>query len=92
MGMAAGLLVMWLIYRLTLWLKRHPKKDILILCAGIGIAAAVAVFAALKSYPEDFDETGRLLVDGAKMAVDTFKGAGWCMGFLTGWQIMPISA
>ena len=84
-GMAAGLLVMWLIYRLTLWLKRHPEKDILILCAGIGIAAAVAVFAALKSYPEDFDETGRLLVDGAKMAVDTFKGAGWCMGFLTGW-------
>ena len=84
-GTAAGLLVMWLIFKLTLWLKRHPEKDILILCAGIGVAAAVAVFAAVKSYPADYDQTGKLLVDGSKMAVDTFKGVGWCMGFLAGW-------
>ena len=25
------------------------------------------------------------LVDGAKMANDTFKGVGWCAGFLVGW-------
>ena len=86
-GTAAGLLVMWLIFRLTLYLKKHPEKDILVLYAGIGIAGAVAVFAAFKSYPEDFDQTGKLLVDGAKMAVDTFKGVGWCMGFLVGWVL-----
>jgi hypothetical protein len=26
-----------------------------------------------------------VLVDGAKMANDTFKGVGWCVAFLTGW-------
>ena len=26
-----------------------------------------------------------MLVDGAKMANDTFKGVGWCAAFLTGW-------
>ena len=26
-----------------------------------------------------------MLVEGAKMANDTFKGVGWCVAFLTGW-------
>lgn len=29
----------------------------------------------------------RLLVDGIKMANDTFKGVGWCSAFLTGWVL-----
>jgi hypothetical protein len=33
----------------------------------------------------DYNEEGKLLVDGAKMANDTFKGIGWCTAFLTGW-------
>ncbi len=52
---------------------------------GIAIAVAVAVFAALKSYPVDYNEAGELLVDGAKMANDTYKGVGWCIGFFCGW-------
>ncbi len=47
----------------------------------------VAVFAAFKSYPVDYDEAGKLLVDGAKMANDTYKGVGWCIGFLAGWVL-----
>ena len=35
------------------------------------IAVAVAVFAAVKSYPVDYNEAEELLVDGAKMANDT---------------------
>ena len=30
---------------------------------------------------------GKLLVDGAKMAADTYKGVGWCIGFLAGWVL-----
>ena len=84
-GIAAGLLVMWLTGKLLKWLNAHPHKDILVMCAGIGIAAAVAVYAALKGYPADYDAAGNLIVDGAKMAGDTFKGGGWCIGFLAGW-------
>ena len=86
-GMGAGLLVMWLTGRLIAWVDKHPEKDILVMCAGIGIAAAVAVFAALKPYPADYDAAGKLLVDGAKMANDTYKGVGWCIGFLAGWLL-----
>ena len=86
-GMAAGLLAMWLTGKLLKWVEAHPGKDILVMCVGIGIAVAVAVFAALKSYPEDRDAAGKLLVDGAKMANDTFKGVGWAIGYLAGWVL-----
>ena len=86
-GVAAGLLVMWLTGKLMKWVEAHPEKDIPVMCIGIGIAVAVAVFAALKSYPEDRDAAGKLLVDGAKMANDTFKGVGWAIGYLAGWVL-----
>ena len=86
-GLLSGLAIMWLTARLLAWVERHPGKDILVMFAGVGIAVAVAVFAALKPYPADYDAAGNLLVDGAKMAVDTYKGAGWCIGFLTGWVL-----
>ena len=86
-GVGAGLLVMWLTGKLIAWVEEHPGKDIPVMCAGIAVAAAVAAFAAVKSYPVDYDATGNLLVDGAKMANDTYKGVGWCIGFLTGWVL-----
>ena len=86
-GAAAGLLVMALTVRLISWIDSNLEKDLLVMCVGIGIAAAVAVYAALKPYPADYDAAGKLLVDGAKMANDTYKGVGWCVGFLAGWVL-----
>lgn len=84
-GAFVGLIVMWLIYKLMQWIEHHAEKDRLVMCVGICLAVAVAVYAAIKPYPTDFDAEGKLLVDGAKMANDTFKGIGWCVSFLIGW-------
>ena len=86
-GLGSSVLVMWLIGKLIAWVDKNPGKDILVMFIGIGIAVAVAVFAALKPYPVDYDAAGNLLVDGAKMAVDTYKGVGWGIGFLAGWVL-----
>ena len=86
-GAAVGMLVMWLIWKMMLWIDGHPEKAAPVLWIGVGLAAAVAVYAGVKPYPEDFDAQGRLIVDGAKMANDTFKGVGWCAAFLTGWYL-----
>lgn len=86
-GTGVGLLVMWLTVKLMAWVEAHPGKDIWVMCVGIAIAVAVAVFAAVKGYPTDYDAAGKLLVDGAKMANDTYKGVGWCIGFLMGWVL-----
>ena len=84
-GAAAGMLVMWLVWRMMQWLQAHPEKDRLVVLIGLLLAAAVAVYAAVKPYPEDYNAEGKLIVDGAKMANDTFKGVGYSVAFLTGW-------
>ncbi len=84
-GVAAGMLVMGLTSMMMRWLEAHPEKDLMVVFIGLVLAAAVAVYAAVKPYPEDYNAEGKLLVDGAKMANDTFKGIGWCAAFLVGW-------
>lgn len=86
-GTIVGLLVMWLTLKILDWISNHPTKDTLVLCIGTAVAISIALYAVFKSYPEDYDELGNLLVDGAKMANDTFKGVGWCVGFLVGWVL-----
>ena len=86
-GVCAGVLVMYLTAKLITWLAANPQKDIIVMSVGIAAALAVALYAALKSYPADYDAAGKLLVDGAKMANDTFKGVGWCIGFFAGWVL-----
>lgn len=84
-GIVAGTFVMFLTVKLMQWLKDHPEKDLLVVCIGVGLAILVAIYAAVKSYPTDTDAAGKVLVEGAKMANDTFKGVGWSAAFLTGW-------
>ena len=86
-GLLGGILVMWGTAALLKWLEAHPEKDILVMCIGILIAVLVAIFAAVKSYPVDYDAAGKVIVDGAKMANDTYKGAGWAIGFFGGWVL-----
>lgn len=86
-GLASGVLMMWLTIKIMAWVDQNPEKDVLVMVIGIGISVAVAIFAAVKSYPTDYDAAGNLLVDGAKMANDTYKGVGWCVGYLVGWVL-----
>ena len=84
-GAGAGMLVMFLTLRLMNWIAAHPDRDWLVAAVGLCLGAAVAVYAAVKPYPADYNAEGKLIVDGAKMANDTFKGVGYCAGFLIGW-------
>ena len=67
------------------WIEKHPDKDLVVVCVGIALFAAVAIYAWLKPYPADYGADGKVLVDGAKMANDTFKSVGWCSAVLLGW-------
>lgn len=84
-GIGIGLTVMWLTRMLLRQIEAHPKMDWIVLGVGITLAVLLAVYAVFKSYPVDYDDDGKLLVDGAKMAKDTFKCVGWSSAFLIGW-------
>ena len=84
-GACVGVLVMYLAGKLMRWLESHPDKDVMVAVIGISVALAAALYAAVKPYPADYDANGELLVDGLKMANDTFKAVGWLSAFLVGW-------
>ena len=69
------------------WLEAHPEKDVIVAAIGIAFALAIAVYAAFKPYPADFDAAGNLLVDGAKMAKDTYRAVDWVSAFFLGWVL-----
>lgn len=84
-GAVVGVLVMVLTGRLLLWLEEHQEKRALIVAIGVAVALVAAIYAANKPYPMDYDANGELLVDGLKMANDTFKAVCWLSAFLIGW-------
>lgn len=86
-GILLSPLAMFVIYRLLE--KKRSGKRFMFRMAAVSIVfdLLLAVYAAFKQYPVDFDSTGSLLVDGMKMANDTFKGIGWNLGFFLGWII-----
>ncbi len=86
-GVVAGVLVMWGTLRLMQWVESHPEKDWIVAAIGLALGIAIALYAAFKPYPEDYNAEGKLIVDGAKMANDTFKGVGYCAAFLIGWVL-----
>ena len=86
-GAIVGVLVMLLTGKLLEWLESNPDKDVLVAVIGVAIAIAAAIFAAVKPYPVDYDANGKLLVDGLKMANDTFKAVGWMAAFMVGWVL-----
>lgn len=86
-GAAVGILVMLLAERLLLWLEEHQDKNVKVMAIGMALATVAAAYAANKPYPMDFDANGELLVDGMKMANDTFKAVGWLRAFLVGWVL-----
>ncbi len=57
----------------------------LVAVIGVVIAIVASIYASVKPYPMDYDANGELLVDGLKMANDTFKAVGWMGAFMVGW-------
>ena len=55
--------------------------------AGAALTALFLVYISLKSYPLDYDEAGKLLVDPAKMMKDGYKDAGRMLGVSLGWYL-----
>ena len=84
-GSIAGVLVLFLTGKLLAWLDSNPSKDVLVAVIGVVIAIAASAYSSLKPYPMDYDANGELLVDGLKMANDTFKAVGWMCAFMVGW-------
>lgn len=85
-GPILAILVMFLATKMMTILEKK-NADIYVAIFSIIISILIVIYASLKSYPVDYDAEGKILVDGMKMAADTFKGVGWNLGFFVGFII-----
>ena len=67
--------------------EKNPGLDIIIVTVGIILNILVIIYAATKSYPTDYDSAGKLIVDPAKMAIDTYKNCGFSIAVFISWFI-----
>lgn len=68
-------------------LDEKPNLDILISAIGILISILIIVYALTKSYPMDYDAAGKLIVDPAKLMLDTIKNSGLAIATFICWPI-----
>lgn len=73
------------------WLLEKADKsrdlDVIILIVGIILNICVMIYAGEKSYPMDYDADGKLIVDPARMAIDTYKSCGFSLAVIISWFI-----
>ena len=82
-----GAVVLLLTAKLMQIADERPNMDIWIMLGGVALCGLLILYAALKSYPVDYAEDGSVIVEGSKMAVDSFKNAGMGIGFFVGWFV-----
>ena len=80
-GCGSMLLMGWVVDKVD----ERPDLDVVVAAIGIAASIALIAYAALKTYPIDYDAAGEVLVDPQKMANDSFKNAGWALGVSIGW-------
>ncbi len=81
-GFASTVLSMFVIYKIEDWTDADPKRDFIVMAAGLALAVAAAIFFMVKPYPLDYTADGSLLVDPMKMANDSFQGIGFIAGYV----------
>ncbi len=82
-----GIISIFAVAKLMPVIENNKNADIWALLAGVGACVLLMAYAALKSYPADYAADGTIIVEGSKMAVDSFKTAGGAMGVFIGWFI-----
>lgn len=64
-----------------------PNSDFWIVGFGLLACVLTLLYTVYKSYPMDYDSAGKIIVDPAKMVLDSYKNLGYCFGILLGWII-----
>ena len=86
-GAVIAPVVMLLVYKMLEKYGNDSRFYVFLAIIPIALDVLLAIYAKTKAYPIDYDASGAILVDGAKMANDTFKGIGWNLAFFSGWLI-----
>ena len=83
-GLLIGIGSVVIINSVFKYINSNPNKDWLVLLITIIITVIGLIYVGIKPYPVDYVD-GKVLVDPAKMTINSFKDPGTFFGFVVGW-------
>lgn len=87
-GLLLGCYSIYMVHKLLKLYDCNDKKaDLKLLAKGLLFSVIAILYFKYKNYPINYDATGNILVDPAKMMKDGFFAVGMWSGFVCGWFI-----
>ena len=83
-GLAIGVLAIWLTTRFFRWFENNQDKDVFVAAIVIAISVVTLIIVMVKPYPLDY-VNGQLLVDPLEMQKGSFEASGVVIGVVLGW-------
>ena len=81
-GAASSFVVLFAASKIEDWTDKDPNRDKIVAVVGLLLCAALVAYYELKSYPLAYQADGSLLVDPAKMKIDSYSGLGFFAAFV----------
>ena len=78
-GCGLGIVSTFTILKVEQYLDKHPEKDWIFVLISAIMTIGILLYVSLKSYPETYVD-GKLLVDPAKMRINSFSDPGLFFG------------
>ena len=85
-GLLTGIVATFIISFVSNYLDKNPNKDTLFIKIAAIFTILTLLYVGLKNYPMDYVD-GKLLVDPAKMKIDSFKDPGTFFGIVIAWYL-----
>lgn len=86
-GCGSTVILLFFVRWLLVKVDENKNLDVVVLVIGILLNLGVMIYAGTKGYPLDYDADGNLIVDPAKMAIDTYKGCGFFLATIISWFV-----
>lgn len=82
-----GLIILFIMAKVLKWVEKAKNNDIILTVVVSILSILTVVYVSVKSYPIDYDEAGKILVDPKNMLPDTYFCAGCAIGIALGWLL-----
>ena len=86
-GLLTSLITLIIMYKLLNWCEDGKNRDLVLTVIISLISILITVYTYVKSYPIDYDSTGKMLMDINKSKIEALPKLGFVLGAFWGWYV-----
>ena len=83
-GALMAIFALWLTSKIFAYIYAHPGKENILMISGLIICVIVLLYVELKTYPQDYDSNGKLIVNYDSMIKSSLPSIGEIAGLIIG--------